>query len=51
MLVVHLVKTKKEFKNLCKTRNIIYIYRNELDKACFQLDMTHGKYIDFTERT
>ena len=32
-----------------QTRN--YIYRNDLDKACFQLDIAYGKYKDLTKRT
>ena len=28
-----------------------YIYRNELDKACFQHDMAYGKYKDLEKRT
>ena len=34
MLADHLQKTKKKFKNIKK-----HIYKNELDKACFQHDM------------
>ena len=52
MLVVHLLKHKKEFKNLCKQeKQIIFIYRNDLDKACFQHDMAYGKYKDLNKRT
>ena len=52
MLVVHLLKRKKEFKNLCKQEiQIIFIYRNDLDKACFQHDMAYGKYKDLNKRT
>ena len=46
LLIVHadyLLKTKKEFKNLNLNS---YIYKNELDKACFQHDMT---YVDFKD--
>ena len=28
-----------------------YIYKNELDKACFQHDMAFGKYKDLEKRT
>ena len=28
-----------------------FIYRNELDKACFQYDMAYGKSKDLTKRT
>ena len=42
MLVAHLLKTKKEFKN----------YLEEcLDKAGFKHDMAYGKYKDLTKGT
>ena len=58
MLVDHLLKTKKEYKNLKKQENhyIIYIYiyvcihQNELDKACFQHDMAYGDFKDSNRR-
>ena len=28
--------------NACETEDSIYIYQNELDKLCFQHDMTYG---------
>ena len=28
-----------------------YIYKNELNKACFQHDMTYGDFKDLTKRT
>ena len=34
-----------------QTVNANYIYKNDLDKSCFQHDMTYGKYKDFTKRT
>ena len=43
MLVDHLLKTKKEFKN--------FIYKNELDKACFQHNMAYGDFKDLKRRT
>ena len=48
--MVHLLKTKKEFKHLCK-QQIQIIYKNDLDKACIQLDMAYGKYKDLNKRT
>ena len=30
---------------------MIYIYQNELDKACLQHDMTYGGFKDLTRRT
>ena len=47
----HLLKAKKEFKTLKKTGDLRYIYRNELDKACFQHDMAYGNFKDFAKRT
>ena len=47
----HLQKTKKEFKNLKETGDTNYIYKNELDKACFQDDMAHGDFKDLARRT
>ena len=38
----------KEFKRTGDTR---YIYRNELDKACFQLDSAYADYKDLINRT
>ena len=34
-----------------KTGNTDSIYRNELDKACFQHDMAYGKSKDLAKRT
>ena len=34
-----------------QTGNIDFIYRNELDKACLQYDMTYGKSKDLVKRT
>ena len=47
VLVDHLLKTKKE----SKTKDSRYIYRNELDKACFQHDMAYGDFKDLANRT
>ena len=46
----HLLKTKKEFKNLKKT-DTNYIYKNELEKACFQHDTTYGDFKDLARIT
>ena len=40
----------KEFKNL-KKQDTSYIYKNELDKACFQHDMAYGDFKDLARRT
>ena len=34
-----------------QTGNTDFIYKNELDKACFQHDMTYGKSKDLVKRT
>ena len=34
-----------------QTRNTDYIYKNELDKVCFQHDMAYGKSKDLAKRT
>ena len=47
----HLLKTKKEFKNVKKTGVTKYIYRDELDKSCFQHDMAYGDFKDLARRT
>ena len=51
VLVDHLLERNKEFKNLCKIGDTNYIYKNELDKACFKHDMAYGKYKDVKRRT
>ena len=40
-------KNKERIKKLKKTGDINYIYKNELDKAYFQHDMTYGDFKDF----
>ena len=50
-LVDLLLKIKKEFKNFKKTGDTSYIYKNELDKACFQHDMAYGDFKDLAKRT
>ena len=49
MLVDHLLKINKEFKNLKKQE--IQAIKNELDKACFQHDMAYGDFKDLARRT
>ena len=36
-------KNKEKINKLMQTGNTDFIYKNELDKACFQHDMTYGK--------
>ena len=44
-------KNKERIEKFMKTRNTDFIYRNELDKACFQHDMAYGKAKDLVRRT
>ena len=44
-------KIKERIEKFMQTRNTDFIYRNELDKACFQLDMAYGKSKDLVKRT
>ena len=50
MLVVHLPE-RKRIKKFMQTGNTDSIYRNVLDKACFQPDMAYCKSKDLTKRT
>ena len=34
-----------------QTGNTSFIYKNEVDKACFQHDMAYGKLKDLVKRT
>ena len=60
MLVDHLLKTsacrpfiknKQRIKKFKETGDTNFIYKNELDKACFQDDMAYGDFKDFNRRT
>ena len=51
MLVAHLQKIKKELKKFNETGDTNYIYKDELDKACFEHDMVHGDFKDLKKRT
>ena len=44
-------KNKERIKKFMTTGNTDFIYKNELDKACFQHDMAYGKSKDLVERT
>ena len=44
-------KNKERIEKVMQTRNIDFIYRNELGKACFQHDMAYGKPKDLAKRT
>ena len=44
-------RNKKRIEKFMQTGNTYFIYKNELDKACFQHDMTYGKSKDLVKRT
>ena len=44
-------KNKERIEKFMQTGNTEFIYRNELDKACFQHGMAYGKSEDLTKRT
>ena len=46
-----LTKNKERIEKFMQSRNTDFIYRNEIDKACSQHDMAHGKSKDLTKRT
>ena len=44
-------KNKERIEKFMQTGNTNFIYKNQLDKACFQHDMTYGKTKDLVKRT
>ena len=44
-------KNKERIQKFKETGDTSYIYKNELDKACFQYDMAYGDFKDLTKRT
>ena len=50
MLVDHLLKAKREYRNWKKKGDSKYIYQNELVKTCFQLDMTYEDFKDLIRK-
>ena len=44
-------KSKERIEKFIQTGNADLIYKNELDKACFQHDMAYGKSKDLAKRT
>ena len=40
-------KNKQRIEKFMQTGNTDFIYKNELDKACFQHDMVYGKSKDY----
>ena len=50
MFLENLLKIEK-IQKFKETRDTKYIYRNELDKACFQHDMAYGVFKDLARIT
>ena len=44
-------KNKERVQKFQETGDASYIYKNELDEACFQHDMTNGDFKDIARRT
>ena len=44
-------KNKERIQKFKEARDSKYIYRNELDKACFQHDMAYGDFKELAIRT
>ena len=44
-------KNKERIQKFKETGDTSYIYKNELDKACFQHDMAYGNFKDLARRT
>ena len=46
-----ITKNKERIQKFKETGNTKYIYKNELDKACFQHDMASADFKDLARRT
>ena len=44
-------KSKERIQKLKDIGDALYIYKNELDKTCFQHDMAYGDFKDLARRT
>ena len=44
-------KKKERIQKFKETGNTKYVYKNELDKACFQHDMAYGDFKDLARKT
>ena len=44
-------KNKERIQKFKEMGDTSYIYKNELDKACFQHDMAYGDFKDLAKRT
>ena len=49
--VLSLTKIRERIQKFKETRHSGYIYQNELDKACFQHDLSYRDFNDLTRRT
>ena len=48
---VPFTKNKERIQKFKETGDTSYIYKNELDNACFQHDMAYGDFKDLKKRT
>ena len=48
---VPFTKNKERIQKFMQTGNTNYIYKNDLNKACFQHNMAYAKYKDLTKGT
>ena len=44
-------KNKERIQKIMQTGDMCHIYRNDLDKVCFQHDMAYGNYKNLVKRT
>ena len=44
-------KSKKRIEKFMQTENTDFLYKNDLDKACFQHNIAYGKSKDLAKRT
>ena len=51
LLVLFFIKNKERIQKFKETGDTSYIYKNELDNACFQHDIAHGHFKDLKRRT
>ena len=51
MFIVPFIRHKERIKKFKQTGDTCYIYRNELDKACFQHDSAYADHKDLINRT
>ena len=45
------IKSKERIQKFTETGDSRYLYRNELDKACYQHDMAYGDFKHLVKRT